>query len=264
MTIKDNYKAIVLVLASEDVENTKYAFRRIEDRWRPLYPHFKKVYEQYIYENENIKFFFLYGGDTNFERKEHDLVYDDVFENDYPGMITKTLLGMEYVTKNYNYDFLIRTNLSTFWNVKKLENRLDSLPKEKYLSGHYIKVANKETIYEYPAGFDMIMSKDIVEGILPYKEEIIKQKVHGNMEDLSITLAIEKYLNIKPDFANKGNRACWGACNPAFSEEKYQAIVSFANSENLDHFSVKTRTDRNIDKYIHERLLMDIYGKTIL
>lgn len=263
MTTKDRYKAILLVLASEDVENTKYMFRRIQPEWTPLYPFFKQVYEKYMFEEPEIKVLFVYGGGTSFQRKEYDLVYDDVFENDYPGMITKTLNAFQHIEEKYDYDFIVRTNLSTFWNLSLLKKRLYTLPVDNIVAGTLVRPKIDDITYEYISGFDLVISRNLIQQIIPHRDSIIEQKVASNMEDLSICTAIKNYANVSCQTDYHRHRAGWMSFDP-FSEERYQMGIQIAKKDNLDHFRVKTRTNRNVDKLIHERLLMDIYGKTIL
>jgi len=263
--MKEKYKAILLVLSSEDVENTRYVIKRLTPEWKPLYPFFKKIYEQYMYENPEILVLFVYGADTTFEKKNYDLTYESVFENDYPGMVTKTLYAMRDITEKYDYDFLIRTNLSTFWDLKKLGQRLDKLPKTNCLTGTQIKNQDPQDgqKYHYIAGFDMVLSRDIVEKILPHSEEIIQQRGFLQMEDLSICTGIKNHAGLEVLDYPFRNDACWLGMDP-FNPEKYQAQLDYSNKANIDHYRVKTRTNRNIDKDIHTLLLRDIYGKTIL
>lgn len=262
--MKEHYKGIILVIASEDVENTRHVVKRIIPEWIPLYPTFKLIYEQYMNENPNIKIFFLYGADTKFEPKSHDLIYESVFENEYPGMITKTLLAMQHVTDTYSYDFIIRTNLSTFWDLNRLEKRLDKLPKTNCLTGHEIRATDLEgNNYHYIAGFDMVMSKDIIEKILPYKNEIIDLKLWQRLEDLSLCHAFKTYANTELSNYGLRNDASWMGMDP-FNEEHYKKTYNLSIKFGQDHYRVKTRSNRNIDKEIHKLLLKDIYGKTLL
>ena len=151
------YKAIILVLASEDNE-------RVPESLRPFYPYLKKAYESYMFEHPDIKVLFVYGGGTTFERKEHDLVYDHVPETYHPGMLTKTLYAIEYIHNNFEYDYIIRTNLSQFWIFHRLVNRLDKLPKEKCVTGTHVTIRYKDSdrIYlQYTAGYDLHISRDL-------------------------------------------------------------------------------------------------------
>ena len=110
--MKKHYKAVILVLASDN---------------SPIYQEFRKIYQRYLNECPDVKVLLVYGAGTLFERQEYDLVYDDIVENYYPGMITKTLRAMEHIDQTYDYDFLIRTNLSTFWDFTRLLKRFNNL-----------------------------------------------------------------------------------------------------------------------------------------
>ncbi len=109
-----HYRAIILVLASEDILETNH---RLSPTDLPVYPFFKKVCEQYMFYANDIKFLFVYGSRTKFEPKEYDIIYDDIEETlAHPCMLKKTLRAYEYIDKNFSYDFLIRTNLNTVWD----------------------------------------------------------------------------------------------------------------------------------------------------
>ena len=101
-----HYKAIILVLASDDdcLANTHWATTRILPDWKPMFPYFKQVWESYHTYNPNLKVLYVYGN-SKITPQPYDLVYKHVEENNYPGMITKTLLAMQDIEKNFNYDF---------------------------------------------------------------------------------------------------------------------------------------------------------------
>lgn len=254
----------MLVLASDDVENTFYINKKICNAWKPLYPHFKQVYEEYMNENPNIKVLFVYGNSPNLIAKPHDLMYD-VFENDYPGMITKTLYAMQTIENTYDYDFLIRTNLSTFWDLTKLGDRLNTLPTKHCLTGTYQKLRYKDgKDYHFFAGYDMIISRDIIQKILPHVDEIIEQKVPFNLEDLSMCSSVEKYTDICIPSLSNASHVIYVNMDE-FSEKEFQRIFfNIYSKTKADHFRIRTRVNRNVDKLIHEKLLWEIYGKKLL
>lgn len=86
----------------------------------------------------SIKIFFIYGKNAipKEELTEYDLQYDDIEENYNPGMILKTKRGMEEMQRRYTFDFFIRTNISTLWDLKKLLENLKMLPLQLCYSGH--------------------------------------------------------------------------------------------------------------------------------
>ena len=97
----------------------------------------RKIWKKYMNVNPNIKVFFVYGKlerplqDVNME---HDLIYPEIEEN-YPLLIKKNMKAMKDIQSNYNYTYLIRTNLSTFWDFFNLEKHLNSLPPHNCYSG---------------------------------------------------------------------------------------------------------------------------------
>ena len=175
-----HYLAIMLVLASDDesLANTNWSVPRIYPEWKPMFPYFKRVWEAYHQRHERIKVLYVYG-DSYIEEQPYHLIYRHVRENNYPGMITKTLLAMQDIDKTYDYDFLIRTNLSTFWDLNRLAIRLETLPKQKCLVGTVIEkhevlqmcshfTVNSFLPEKYVAGYDMVISRDLVQGIVLY------------------------------------------------------------------------------------------------
>lgn len=252
------YKVILLVIASPDSSSDRYFFKKIKPEWRPFFPVLKKVHQAYMNEVADIKMLFVYGKtveplDTN------DLSYD-VVENDYPGIITKTLLAMEQVDKEYDYDFIIRTNLSTFWDLPKLAARLETLPKTMCMAG--TPVVHKdmdETIHRYIAGFDLVMSRDIVKVLVENKQAIIEQKVCSMMEDLSLCTGARLYGN--PVMITDHRNSCVAGLREFNMDTTVDSIYK---SRNADHYRVKTNGDRNVDKKLMHLLLLRTYGKTII
>lgn len=255
------YKAILLVLASEDIDVS--IFKKIKPEWKPLYPFMRKVYESYMYEHPEIKVLFVYGNGTTCNYENYDLVYN-VEENLYPGMIHKTMNAIQYINDNFDYDHLIRTNLSTFWDFNKLSDRLDKLPKINCVTGTPVNIKDKDgNLYSYTSGFDLIMSRDVAEKIVPHKDEIIASRVWLDMEDLALCNAFEKYADCRFNDYGIRNDVSIMTMNE-YSEDTYKARKADADSKNIDHFRAKTRTDRNVDKIVLQKLLLDVYGKTVL
>lgn len=242
------YKAILLVLASEDIDAS--IFKRILPEWRPLFPFMRQVYQSYMDINPDIKVLFVYGS-SGITNEEYDIVYPDIPENYYPGMIHKTMRAFEYIENNYEYEYIIRTNLSTFWDLNKLSKRLDQLPKSNCLTGTPVNING----YSYTSGFDMVISRDIIRKIIPHSEEIVNYKVWLDMEDLALCTGIEKHTGIKWNDYNTTNKAM------SLTLDEYDDRKRRADEKGIDHYRVKTRMDRSQDKIILQKLLKDIYDR---
>ena len=175
---KPYYKAIFLVLASDN---------------DPIYKFFKTVWESYMFENPNIRVFFTYGQGTTFDRKEYDLVYDDLKETYTPPyMTTKVTRAMDHINQNYAYDYLIRTNLSTFWVFDSILKRLDTLPKQRCLAGKigWIKP-------EFVTGTSMIISSDLIEPLLENQHLINRTFPKYQAEDRLISNLLTQTLKVQ-------------------------------------------------------------------
>jgi hypothetical protein len=69
-----------------------------------------------------IKYFFIEMKNTlDCEICEIDnYIYTKGEETFIPGIYIKTMKTIKYINEKYDYDFIVRTNLSTFWNLNNL------------------------------------------------------------------------------------------------------------------------------------------------
>jgi hypothetical protein len=82
----------------------------------------------------------------------------------YENILQKTILGIKYIVNNFDFDILIRTNVSTYFNLAKLDIELG----KKYYSGSYFGgyvdkskgkyFGNSET-FEYISGTGIFLSR---------------------------------------------------------------------------------------------------------
>lgn len=140
-TIK--YEFIFLIISSDNFEC--YSKMRYYAR---------KYFNLY---NTQIKYFFI-------ELKENlncdicemgDYIYVKGTECITPGMYIKTINAMRYINDNYEYDFIIRTNLSSFWNLNNVLSLKTYLPYENFCGG-YISLNPY-----FLSGTCLILSKDV-------------------------------------------------------------------------------------------------------
>jgi len=136
--IKPHYRAIILILASNN---------------NNIYKNCRKIWKAYMNVDPTIKVCFVYGKlPTNdiledFDEKS-DFIFSDIKEEDFPFIIEKTIRAMQLIDAKLSYDFFIRTNLSTFWDFKKLHLHLNDLPTKNCYSGDGPFDENTEKIYK--------------------------------------------------------------------------------------------------------------------
>jgi len=84
----------------------------------------------------------------------------------WAGILPTTLSALEYITSNFDYDFIVRTNVSSYWNVRKLVAVLNEMPKTDLFMGLVGTAEVHGNQLNFVSGAGMIMSRDVVEKIL--------------------------------------------------------------------------------------------------
>ena len=151
-----------------------------------LYDKFVNIYWKKFIEYTNklgqIKIFLLYGND-NIEPfndiKENIIQYNEK-DSLIPGILKKTLYAFEYINNNYEFDYILRTNLSSFFIYDKLIKLIDTFSKTKFLSGPlgptFINLNNQEEYDKkldyFVSGTAIILSKDLVSDIINKKNNL--------------------------------------------------------------------------------------------
>jgi len=160
-----HYKIIFLIISSNNEE--------VYLQMKELQP---SIYN--LYSNQ-IKYFFIENqSDLNNDViEENNYLYINGSESFIPGIYQKSIKAIEYVTNNYSFDYVIRTNLSTIWNMDNLFTFLDSQSKEKFAGGYAFQ--------GFISGTGIIMSRDV--GILVYSN--LNSSYIG--DDLAISQTIQ-------------------------------------------------------------------------
>jgi hypothetical protein len=121
---------------------------------------FKKVITSSC-QHDNVVLYFAHGG-SEFRHDGHDLFFPikDNFEN----MLLKTQLAIEYIERTHKgqYDYLVRSNMSTLFDIPKLLVRLETFPRERCFSGPMIAFNDRPIV----SGTAIILSQDMVHYVL--------------------------------------------------------------------------------------------------
>ena len=159
-----------------------------------------------------------------------------------PGILFKTLLGMNYViSEGFEFDYVVRTNLSTMWNMPVLCNLLASLPLD---SDHAIgTLMNAEPINQaFLSGTGIVLSRSVV-------EKLIRADVHdyrlAQNDDVAIGHMLEQNHVSMIDWTQYGLCMAWLE-HPHFLDV---LKTNSAKEEYAQHpcFRCKVLQDRNID-----------------
>lgn len=224
--MKPYYPLVILVVASDN---------------HLVYKKLRTVYERYLNCNPQVKIFLVYGHPITFPVKNHDLYFSDIIESPFPGMIKKTIKAMEYVNNNFNFDFLLRTNISTIWLLDRLLSRISSLPKTNLYTGTRRKCyINKKLTDNYISGTSLIVSRDIVVTIIENMERLVKDNLP---EDYVLSNFIDSHLNLKPFNPSLKNMHLLEHLTE-FSIKNMEKEIEQANALNVDHFRIKSKNNR--------------------
>lgn len=238
---KRSFKVILLIFASHDA---------------PIYKFFRRIYQQYLDRHPEVKVFFVYGSSgSSLERQPYDLVYSDVKETVMtPHATTKVGRAMEYIDTNYDYEFLVRTNLSTFWDFERLVKRLDQFPKTRCLAGH-LSVFKPH----YITGIAKVLSRDVVKQIVAHQSDINISYPKFMAEDYLFSTFVTGNNHGTLIDASRYTRKFEGY--KTFDPVKLAHDLSIARQGYVDNYRIKSiHGDRlEIDTRVATTLLKTIY-----
>lgn len=221
-------KVVILVLSKED-----NIYNNLEQTIRKTWGD---------YHSNNISIYYYYGDAQNF-RVIDDKIYTKNKESLH-NIGYKTIDSLEYIYDNLEFDYIYRTNSSSYVNINNMVNFL----KEKPLNNFYCAKVNIEVNgIKFGSGSGYFISKDIVKFIIENKNKWN----HNLMDDVSlgnlllnngfkltpsIRLDIDSIIDNKPYYNNKQ--------------------VDISNLNNNFHFRCKSKdSSRNMDvkimNYIH-------------
>jgi hypothetical protein len=155
-------KSLMLIITSDD----KPVYLELQDLWRSYMHNYKKEIDVYFLKaNPELDVDCLIKGDTVWARTEESLK---------PGILNKTLLAFEYFRKNHTleYDFIIRTNISSMYVMPKLFDYLNTLPHSNIYAGSRMSDSGDWSSlgWDQAAGCGIIFSVDIIDFLLVYKK----------------------------------------------------------------------------------------------
>ena len=162
----------------------------------------------------------------------------------YEAMGVKTIKAFEWVNLNIEYDFIFRTNTSSYVNHKNLIKYLNKLSSEGIdYCGH---IGMYDGI-EYVSGSGIILSKYAVKSILNSKNQLDESVV----EDV----AIGKLLKMNNILPTQGKRK---------DIESHNDIRNFDS----DEYHIRCRIDsfgysRNLESYLMNFIFLSFYRKRI-
>lgn len=241
--MKQYFPLIILAVASDD---------------KIIYKKLREAYEKIVTVNKEVRIYLVYGNPITFTPKDYDLYFPEIKESPYPGMALKTIKAMEHVLAEYNFDFLLRTNISTIWLLDRILARIKTLPKNNTYTGTgrrcYI---NGKLSENYISGTSLIISKDLVKKIVENKNRIVEQNLP---EDFAFSNFLQSELDLKPVAPSLKHMHLLDHLTE-FRESYLEEELKKADRLNCDHFRIKSKINReNIDPKVTNFIVNRYYN----
>ena len=227
---KNSPKILILVVCSRNY--LSYASSKTQ----------KKIWKN----NKNFKIVH-YTGDNNLDFKELDYIGNNSNEylyvnasNDYKNISLKTLLAFEEVYKNFEFDYIFRTNTSSFINLRKLKTYIDENKKNLDYSGIVIDTKQKIKI---ASGAGFFISRKNIELILNNKK-----KFDTNFPDDVAVAKLLKEYNIFPKNTIRKD------LNETITPKDLIEVLKPKDLLDSDHFHYRCRLDPHFHRILEPLL----------
>ena len=115
------------------------------------------------------------------EQRDLDLTCDSL--NGWEELLPNTLSALSHLKKNYDFDFIIRTNLSTYWNKTATIRMIRDFNQQDVFAGPIIQ---QDTFRLIP-GYAMVLSNNAIENILS-NLNLLDSRV---VDDVAISRALD-------------------------------------------------------------------------
>jgi hypothetical protein len=149
-----SYKFIFVIVSNSKLDE-KNVYYNSSNRYTIL-KDLNKTYFNIF--KDDIKFFFVeYNENINKDVLEvDDFIYiKGIEEPIVPNILIKKIKAMIHIKSKYKFDYIINTNLSSFWNIPTLLSLYNNIPRNNFFGGHVI-------FNSFISGTGIIISKDLL------------------------------------------------------------------------------------------------------
>jgi hypothetical protein len=228
---------IVLIIDSDGPAYQSYA--RCRANWRKYMNLDPEIKCYFIRSNPNIQ------NDVVLD-EENNTLYFKGTENYMPAILDNTLNAMDFCIKNFEFKYMIRTNLSSFYNFKTYREYVKTLPESNYISA----VIGNTQYGNFPSGSGFILSKDVIKLAIEKNRTFVKRsEIH---DDVCFGI-FAKENNVS---LIRGNRVddFTRETNPNEISNKFQELKDKA-------YHYRVLYDRGSqDEYVKNFLIFQVYG----
>ena len=233
------YKLIILIISSDNIG---------------IYSEMKRISQIYLTKySDKIKFFYLeYKGFQEPEIIENgNFLYFHGNESYIPGIYYKTVKAIQYINDKYDYEFILRTNLSSFLNLDNILAYLDTVSNEKYAGGY--------SFQGFITGTGIFMSRDVGNILVNNQRNTYigdDVLISDTISDNNIT--INDITLYKWGFLTSSDESGLPSNCEYISSGPFNENITF--SSNILYFRIRNEINREIDIQYQKLLLKKIYN----
>lgn len=250
-----NFYTIILILCSDDL---------------PIYKYNELIWKKYMGTNNEILSLFIkydmnIDEETMLIEQENLLLVKGEEKYNCEQIFNKTIKALKFCYQNYKFNYILRTNLSTFWVYDNLLNFLKLDNKRNYIYGwkvkHLINNLNNDIKQEYEyfiSGTGIIIHSRLVPLIFNHTEfKCIMDDVEISQFYQNNNVQIKDACKHNPNYLVKFEYNDKDSINVKLNK------LNKLNDKNIC-FRVKSVSDRESnDKYVLDNLLLKYYNKKI-
>ncbi len=154
----------------------------------PVYQDHLKVWRMYSRSSPSVDVYFMKLSKEHTQPTiDEDIIYIPGIES-YQNLPYKFISALE-ILPFQNYDFILRTNMSSFWVFHNLFPVLEKQPREKLLAG--------ELNGNYISGAGMIFTPDVCELLIKGKEQVYELRKDEPFDDVRISFFLHDTHSIQ-------------------------------------------------------------------
>ncbi len=234
---EDDIKIALLIIASDN---------------ELIYTQLQQVWKSYMHSDpEHVEAYFI-RGDENVAQPygiQNDTIWSPSAESIRPGILNKTISAMEALHPRINeFDYIVRTNLSTFYLFPRLLNFLKKCPKHRFYAGP--ETAPGSGI---GSGSGFIISADLMELMLQHKHQFWNNSSSNDDNIIGHFLNSHSISLRTFDYASFYTMEEWHQHKDTIHDDVFQIRVKMVYDR-----------DRSKEISIHAVLLEKFYGKRLL
>lgn len=228
-------RLLVLIIASDNLP----VYKSLQELWKKQFRIHPEIDTYFLKCDPTLPEEYKKTEDTIYVKEKEDLNY---------GILYKTLIGIKVAFLEKEYDYVLRTNLSSFYVFPRLLTHLESCPREGYYGG----ITGKFEHYRYVSGCGFVLSKDLALHISDKINQIWDPKILW--DDVCIGHYIDKTFFSNKDF--------YYIPRTDFTNIAPKRLPSSIHQSTDPHFRIKYNNHRDIDIYARSLLLRHFYPAT--